>query len=231
MVSFDTEFPTVAENIRNCVRLTDIQKKNFFTEIDGASHGTREKMKEDAEIYFYAKKFLGEQFRDRDDLTRLGNLHGWSALRNDGRAKKIFRDTPYGIEGYQDAVKTGDWSKLGEMLEYLEDIPLGYVIWGFRGEDNAPFVGIDLADLPCRLALGSVDPDAYFPVEIKVPEDAEVREATAFDAGIFDLWCPGGWTCPRSECQDKPGLREAVIPGAYMPGGWVTFGHTFPPEF
>ena len=232
MVSFSTEFPNIAKNIQNCKQITKLGKDQFFEEIDSASHTTRENMREHAEDYFRANKLRGEIINDPKDLTRLGHLHQWTMLLLNPDVMEALEDAPFDIRDYQDAVRIEDWDKLEELLECLEGIPINnYVMWGFLSNDNLPFQGLEMENLPCRLALDSILPDVYFPFELQVPTDADVRETTAFDAGFFDRWCPGGWTCPRHECNDEDPLREAVVPGLGMPGGWVTFDLATRPRF
>ena len=231
MESFEIVFPVAARNIKKCEQLADDDKGIFFALIDGAGHATSRDMEEHAEDFFRANRMRGAVCAHRDGITRLGHLHQWSALLGDDGAMEVLRDAPFDIRDYQDAVKTEDWMMLEEMLDYLEDVPINYVVWGFLSNGKSPYNGIDLRTLPCRLGLEPVDPDAFFPIEIEVPADAQLNEATAFDAGFFVFWCPGGWTCPRPECPDADGFREVITLGANVPGGWVTFDHAAPPYF
>ncbi len=231
MDAFDVKFPDVSNNIRDCTQLTKADKDQFFAAIDSATPTSINEMRDAAEKYFRANKLRGATFEDRDGLTRLGHLHGWSALRQDDAVMEVLNELPTDISRYKDAVKIEDWDKLKEMLEYLEDVPLMYVVWGFTGNGNIPFEGVNLSDLPCRLALDPIEPDAYFPFEIQVPDNAEVKEATAFDAELNECWRPGGRTIPLPRCADKSGFREAVMPGAGMTGSWVTFRQANPPRF
>jgi len=229
MQHFRDEFPQIADNILQCNQLSTDDKNAFFAEFDGASHASKKALKEHAERYFNSRKLKGSNFEHRASLRCLGHLHLWSALASDLDLLEFLEDIPLDLRDVRDSVSVGNWDKLEEMLECLEGVTLRYVVWGFYNNDDLPFSGIDLKMLPCRLALESIDIEDYFPFEVTVPTDEPVHEATAFDAGLFDLWRPGGWTTPLASCSSEAPLREAVMPGEGLDGGWVQFDYATTP--
>lgn len=184
-----------------------------------------------ANKYFQDHKLKGPAF---EEVERLGHLHEWTALKTYLIDHGPLEETGLDVDEYRISAATGDWNELEEMLECLKNVPINeYVVWGFKAETEYPFVGASIKTLPCQLGLDQADPDDYFPIEIHIPEGAEVRETTAFDPDFGDhqYWRPGGWTHPRPECEDKTGQREAVMPGPQMPNGWISFAQAARPQF
>lgn len=229
MAVFEDEYHIIAQHITECTQLTEEEKQQFFDEINGDGNKSKDELTLHAENYFRSRKMIGEEFRERESLSSLGHLHSWTALEVNSDVNEILGEAHMSFFSIRESYMTGSKDKLVEMLECLEDIPLKYVVWGFYNGLH-PFGGVDMERLPCILALNSTDLHDYFPFEISVPADAAVHEATAFDAGMFDLWCPGGYTCPLHECDNENGLREAIMPGTGLNEAWVSFNYASFPE-
>lgn len=111
----------------------------------------------------------------------------------------------------------------------ISNIPIqNSVMWTFTGiEIDNPFSMIELKDLPCLLGLPGPNglPNNYDKIkrvafQLKIPTSIEVKKPTAFDAGLMDVWRPGGKTKPHLNCEKKfngIGLDEYI----HLP---VTFG-------
>lgn len=230
MALFEEEYPVIADHIANCDQLEANQRQECFETINGDGTRPRNELAIKANEYFRTHKMLGEEFRDRAALGKLGHLHLWTALEANSDVTESLDESYLDLGRIRESYKAGEVEKLIEMLQCLEDVPFKYVVWGFHN-GLQPFMGVDVERLPCRLALNSIDINDYLPFEINVPPTVAVHEATAFDAGFFDLWCPGGLTCPLHECDGETGLREAVMPGDELDNAWVSFRYVNFPEF
>ncbi|NOS89333.1 MAG: hypothetical protein HOP34_12510 [Methylococcaceae bacterium] len=215
----------------------------------------KQTVKDKANEYFHNNQFTGQQLTLKKS-ERLGRLQSWNGFINHiepllpPRNKDIFDKDK--LESIKRKVKHGDLSAAEEIFNLVEEalkpylipkrpltlgkipkppltlgeIPIPPLTWCFRADTPAPFEGIHLDSLPCRLGLKYLDIQKYLPIEITPPLNIVAKIPTAFDAGLFVHWRPGGKTCHRDgcECQQKDGLDEVVI----MDG--LTYDHAKPPK-
>lgn len=87
------------------------------------------------------------------------------------------------------------------------------LMWSYRNTDPAdPFAGIEINDLPCRLALPSYAASEHVAFGHYVSAENRPCVPTFFDAGLSNEWRPGGKTHPLPPCKPKysEGLPEVV---------------------
>jgi hypothetical protein len=227
LANFEDWFPKQAANVRTCSELSKDDKSLFFNELDGVGHAAASDAERHARAYFHAHKFLGGTVSLRSSRERLGRLHEWTAVEWLASRASVPRDK---LDSYRDSVRVGDMSIVDELLDLLGAQPMPPVVWCFRDSAaDSPFRAVDAATLPCRLALDKLAKDDYLPLEIQMPSSAVARKSTAFDAAFQQHWCPGGTSCPRTECRDQNGLPEVVVAGrtATVPTG-LTFADARP---
>jgi len=220
IMKFEKHFPKQTQNINGCNQLNSEAKAAFFTEIDSIDEEDKVAVEQAAEKHFHKNSFRGNVVELTLD-ERLGHLQRWSSfidfIRSIAPSKDAEKDK---LDETINKVSGGELDAVdavNEMLDLLGlgETPMTPLVWCFRTRTQSPFVGLDLDSLPCRLGLhGNLDKANYFPMEI-TPPAIEIRTPTAFDAGMFEHWCPGGKTCPRDEdqCKGQEGLEEVVING------------------
>jgi hypothetical protein len=220
---FETYLPTQARNIENCTQLTEAQKKDFF---ETMSHAVNDEkvVRNMAEKYFRepGRKLCGKSVM-LDTEIHFGRVHEWRAIENLLRDCKKYNGDIVPAEtvlGWKERFLTGapaiKRNVLEEVLETLQDFkaPSPCIIWAFLFmEADRPFAKENLDELPCRLGLKSMMSNEYLPMELHTNMVTGAKAPTAFDAELYEYWCPGGRTCPRSECSGKNGFHEAVMGG------------------
>lgn len=229
MSDFKTFFPREEENVRNCLELTDAQRAEFFRSVAGVS--TPDEVRKRAQDFFHRHKLLGSVLPVRKAEERFGHLREWKSIEKTATAIGVTKDK---LEAYRESALLGRLSHLEELLDALEDAQIGPVVWCFQGDDpNAPFKSASTLTLPCRLGLRELGWEFYLFLEISgAPEVAGPKKPTAFDGGFNGLWCLGGKTCPRAECNTEVGFIEAVfagfVPGRNKKDETVSFKHALP---
>lgn len=226
MSRFEDHFPKQTQNIKDCVQLSDEQREDFFEAI-GQIDGEEREIRKEAYEYFRksGRKLCGE-IAKLGRNKNVGRVHLWVQIEDliEKSNKESGDYTPtQNTKGPRERFSTGD-SKTKknvheEIIEFLNDIgaPSPLIIWAFVfHESDRLFKEGIFKELPCRLGLENTDPDDYFPLQFGYSPKLGARVPTAFDAELYEYWCPGGFTCPRDGCLDKKGLEEVVICGAYL---------------
>lgn len=211
---FKQHFPIQANNIAQCTQLDGVKKRKFNTHMKILAPASPiDRVRQHAEVDFFFRP--GNQFLGADKSVRrgqqIGRLQLWTSLARDAYVTGVPRDV---IDRYRSRYLAGEEKLvIDELANGLGKVALSPIVWGFVFSQRSPVKNAELLDLPCRLGLQDMNPDAYMRLELRIPNGLIPKIPSAFDAGMNELWAPGGTTKPRLKCVKFKGYPEVVVPG------------------
>ncbi len=208
--NYRSRFPECWENLQTDPHLSDAQRTAFLDYLESVPGIDVEQV---ACRYFYnpANCLLGSTVNVKGiTLGRIASKEGflehiensaWSVYRIDkADARALFDD----LIGF-------DQSKQMDLLKHSYPVfqLSPHNMWSFKNDSSYDDPFEAMGDLPCRLGLPRLKPP-YVGWGHALPDHIAAHIPTAFDAGIFPTWHPGGTTKPLATCPGESGLGEYV---------------------
>lgn len=209
-------FDFVFENIENDSELYDSEKDTFFEFINNhkieASTETDEFLSNINFDFFFKNQFVRIDERGQIYLGNLGHIVSETKFYEIVKQNTAYT-SPEVVESKHEFL---DWFFDDFEFEFyqdiLKDIQIGrFMMWSFQNDKSEKkiFSNLPLRELACILGLDDKTiKESKIAIEHSTTEP--ILKPTFFDAGINELWIPGGITKPRDECTEHSGLREFV---------------------
>ena len=208
LVSID-DFKQCVVNIQEDTELDDGLKQKFFDYLKDYD-GTTEIEDYCNSGFFWMNQLLSNTLIDKEFLGHCVALKGLiNSLKN--------QDPFFDDKVFEDFINSNDLDELKDVFGTFDIKHVG-IMWSFYSDDRKPFYSEPemMKDLPCILGLfcpRGLKKIKYVVFEHYIVKGSlSVRKPTAFDAGLSNLWRPGGYTLPLDACilEYKNGLSEAV---------------------
>ncbi|MBL4898568.1 MAG: hypothetical protein JKX76_02850 [Colwellia sp.] len=221
----------VFENIEQDKKSNPALRQSFYDFL--AKYDGKTDFQEFCNGFFYQNKLKGD-ILDVEDKEHLGRVVAKTVLA-EHLSSELLRTSPsksrsvkWIQKNLDDIARVEDNSISLRMLKRIfSSCSLQrYMMWSFRNpqKKDSAFSGIDIAKLPCILALanGTSSISMYAFGHI-LPDSIKPQLPTFSDAGIYEEWRPGGLTKPLQACNTHEGLEEIV----HKPHLFINITHEF----